>query len=959
MHESGILSGHCGRTHWVAACCLLLLIGHREARGVTPEVLAAEAARIDVAARISAATVAIFAGEQGGGSGVLVTPDGYALTNFHVVQPAGLAMRCGLADGRIYDAILVGLDPTGDVALVKLVGRDDFPFVTLADSDDVRVGDACYTVGNPFLLASNLQPSLSLGIVSGTHRYQFPAGTILEYTDCLQVDAAINPGNSGGPLFNAVGQVIGVNGRASFEKRGRVNVGVGYAISSNQLHHFMGSLRGGRLVDHASLGATVATGADGKVYVSDILESADAYRRGLRYDDEIVSLAGRSIRTVNALKNVLGILPAGWRVPLSFRREGRLNEIMVRLASVHSAAELAEIVSGRRPGPGRPDGEKPGGPGEGPPAEAAPTASAAESLPKSLRDLYESRTGYANYHFNRLERDRVAAAMAQATGVLEPGGTWELQGTLETGRPFRIELSDTVARIDLPTGTSTLDPAAALDSSPVPPGSGGLLAALVIWRKMLLEGPAAVGRTDFLGNAPLLTESAPWSRARPLADALATSFGGVEAEVFVAPAEAAAAAGLVQGIDLWASPRADPCEVRFGGFAAIKSGGPRLPTWMEVHAGNARFGRFTFDRITIASSQAADSVAVSADEDTPAGAVEGTTDEASRVGRPPAVNDAVLVTAARQVVKIYGAGGYRGLESYQSGILVSPDGDIMTAMSTVLDSEEIDCVLDDGRRYAAKLIGIDPKREMALLKIAGQDLPAISLETPAAGDRPGSWAYALSNLFGVAVGDERVSVQRGVLSAVVPLAARRGAYEAPFDGDVYLLDFTVNNPGSAGGLLVDATGRPLGMLGKELRSTTAGIWLNYAVPLREVAESYRALLEGRPPEREAMAEFTSFDTALLGFLLVPNVLEKTPPFVEAVVDASPAALAGLQADDLLVAVGNRSVTSCAAVAEQLGRIDEGDPVRLSVIRDGVIVECDLGPRPAAPTTLSVSTDSSP
>jgi len=120
----------------------------------------------------------------------------------------------------------VGIDPTGDVSLIRLLGRDDFPAASIVDSDTVKPGDACFAIGNPFLLATNFQPSVSWGIVSGTHRYQYPAGTLLEYADCIQTDAAINPGNSGGPLFNENGDLIGVNGRGSFEKRGRVNVGV-------------------------------------------------------------------------------------------------------------------------------------------------------------------------------------------------------------------------------------------------------------------------------------------------------------------------------------------------------------------------------------------------------------------------------------------------------------------------------------------------------------------------------------------------------------------------------------------------------------------------------------------------------------------------------------------------------------------------------------------------------------
>ena len=285
-----------------------------------PEVLSAQQERIRVIEAAAKTSVSIFAGSSGGGSGVLISPDGYALTNFHVVQPAGIAMRCGLNDGELYEAVLVGLDPTGDLAIIKLLGKDSFPYAPIGDSDTVSVGDACYTIGNPFLLATNLQPSVSAGIVSGVHRYQFPAGTLLEYADCLQVDAAINPGNSGGGLFNANGELIGINGRASFEKRGRINVGAGYAISANQVKNFLGILKSGHLADHATLGATVATSADGRVVVSDILESSDTWRKGLRIDDEIIELAGRRVRSVNAFKNILGTLPAGWRVPLVFRR---------------------------------------------------------------------------------------------------------------------------------------------------------------------------------------------------------------------------------------------------------------------------------------------------------------------------------------------------------------------------------------------------------------------------------------------------------------------------------------------------------------------------------------------------------------------------------------------------------------------------------------------------------------
>lgn len=604
----------------VSAWCLATLVASAaltaQAGDVAPAVLDAQQQRVEIMQRASAAAVAIFAGEAGGGSGVLISPAGYALTNFHVVQPAGVAMKCGLADGRLYDAVLVGLDPTGDVALVKLLGRDDFPAAELADSDDVEVGDFCFAAGNPFLLATDFQPSISAGIVSGTRRYQFPAGTILEYADCLQVDAAINPGNSGGGLFDAQGRLIGVNGRASFEKRGRVNVGVGYAISANQLRNFLGLLKGGRLVDHATLGATVATSADGRVVVSDILESSDAWKRGLRYDDEIVALAGRSVRTVNAFKNVLGTLPAGWQVPLVYRRGGRREEIAVRLASVHTAAELASIVEGKPklpagqppmpPGHGDPGIPKEGGiPDEGGgPGKAAGPQEPDElqrraTLPDAVKAVYESRRGFTNHHFNTVERDRVARLIA-ADGLAAPlGSRWVLTGQLATGKGFRIELSDTEGVIDLPTGTTRVDATGELDINPSPPGSGGMLAALLLWRRLLREGPEPLGRTSYWGTVPLDPRGFGEAGGPRLVDMLESSVAGVEARFTVGDD------GSVTGIDLWTAPDADPCEVRF--TAARPDRGQPLPqnlpagipAVIEVRHGNELFGEFLVEQAVL------------------------------------------------------------------------------------------------------------------------------------------------------------------------------------------------------------------------------------------------------------------------------------------------------------------------------------------------------------------------
>lgn len=317
---------------------------------------------------------------------------------------------------------------------------------------------------------------------------------------------------------------------------------------------------------------------------------------------------------------------------------------------------------------------------------------------------------------------------------------------------------------------------------------------------------------------------------------------------------------------------------------------------------------------------------------------------AARAAAESASPQRTAAAAARSVVKVYGAGGVRGLEAYQSGIVVSPDGRILTVMSTVLDADSVTCVFDDGRRCEARVVGIDPRRELAVLQVEETDLSAFELTSrPRA--RAGTRVMAVSNLFGVAAGDERVSVQRGVVSAVVPLEARRGAAEAPYTGVAYLVDCTTSNPGAAGGALVDSRGELVGMLGKESRSTASGIWLNYALPVDELLLGVEGILSGAPPPAAAVADRPRFDLRGLGLGLVPDLLERTPPFVDSVQAGSRAAAAGIRPDDLVIVVGGRAVASRAAVEEAVAAIPTGERVGLTLVRDGALVEVDLGPRP--------------
>lgn len=306
---------------------------------------------------------------------------------------------------------------------------------------------------------------------------------------------------------------------------------------------------------------------------------------------------------------------------------------------------------------------------------------------------------------------------------------------------------------------------------------------------------------------------------------------------------------------------------------------------------------------------------------------------------------AVIRSVQPKIVKIYGAGGFRGLEPYQSGFLVSPEGHVLTVWSYVLDTDYITATLDDGRKFEAKLLGADPRLEMALLKIEAGDLPYFELAEGASADS-GAQVLAFSNLFGVATGDEPASVQHGVVAVKTHLEARRGVFETPYHGPVYILDAMTNNPGAAGGALTDRQGRLLGMLGKELRNSLNGAWLNYAIPAAELAPTAAEIRAGKFVARSADDDRPkpehALSAALLGLVLVPDVLDRTPPYVDRVRPGSPAAMAGLRPDDLVLFVNNQLVPSRQSLEDEIERIDSADKVRLTVMRDQKLIEVELG-----------------
>jgi serine protease Do len=613
------LALHLGRArlHAILPAVLPALLGITlsavRADGLDRRVLEAQAKRIAVIEKVTPTVVAIFAhGGQGGGSGVLISKDGYALTNFHVVQGSGPIMQCGLADGILYDSVLVGLDKVGDVALIKLLPQQegkDFPAASLGDSDKVKAGDWSLAMGNPFLLATDFTPTVTYGMVSGVHRYQYPEASrgLLEYTDCIQVDTSINPGNSGGPLFNMEGELIGINGRISLEKRGRVNSGVGYAISINQIKNFLGHLRAGLDTDHASLGAIISNkeedGTQSGMMVTKILDDCDAHRRGLDYNDELVSFAGRPIANQNQYLNVLGLFPKGWRVPLVYRRDNEKREILVRLMGV----QRQELSEDGRPKPQEPLPPRtpPRPPERRPPAPSADSSSAKES---PAAKLYEPKPGFANFYFNKIERDRLWAEFRKHGDFGASPGGWSMEGEFEIHQkvtPATVLLSEEktadgkstrpVVRLTLGGIGFKVDPLK-IGQDPQdltePPGSGGLLMALYHYRRLLTLGEKGFeGRFAHGGDEPFYPPPADGSTPKNPSDlrvdteVLTTEHAAIPAKWYFARADKTLLGGEVTVVK-----DQDPCELYFSDYRPVD--GKALPHRVDVHYGNGRFGIF-------------------------------------------------------------------------------------------------------------------------------------------------------------------------------------------------------------------------------------------------------------------------------------------------------------------------------------------------------------------------------
>ncbi|HAG52991.1 MAG TPA: hypothetical protein DCL21_04300 [Alphaproteobacteria bacterium] len=270
-------------------------------------------------------------GTSGVASGVVVSSDGYVVTNYHAVEGAK-SLRVKFSNKKVYDATVVNYDEKTDLAVLKIGTYDAFPYVNFANSDSVQVGELVFAIGSPY----GLEHSVSMGIISGKNRQTGNYG----YEDFLQTDASINPGNSGGPLFNLDGYLIGIN-TANLTQTGGSN-GIGLAIPSNLVKRVIIQLQQKGSVKRATIGVEVAdinqevkqllglSSYNGAV-VHKLLANSPASNAGVVPGDVIVRLNGQEIRSSGQYNKQMEHSRVGSKVRVGILRNGKVRTIVLHL----------------------------------------------------------------------------------------------------------------------------------------------------------------------------------------------------------------------------------------------------------------------------------------------------------------------------------------------------------------------------------------------------------------------------------------------------------------------------------------------------------------------------------------------------------------------------------------------------------------------------------------------------
>lgn len=305
------------------------------------------------------------------GSGFIISPDGYVVTNNHVIAPAGEnatvdTITVTLADRREFQAKVIGRDTTSDLAVLK-IEANNLPFVRFGDSTRVRVGDWVIAVGNPF----NIGATVTAGIISALHRGITGGGAYDRY---IQTDASINMGNSGGPMFDLSGNVIGINTALISPTGG--NVGIGFAIPAEQARPVIDALRRGvrpqrgylgvsfQEIDDDNMAEALGVPKNSGGLIRAVTPGGPADRAGLQQGDVITKINGRPVNEDDRMAYLVANLQPGSRIPMEIVRNGQRRNLTVAIGERPTEEELAKLSGVEDPRPVRPPAESQQSPGQ-------------------------------------------------------------------------------------------------------------------------------------------------------------------------------------------------------------------------------------------------------------------------------------------------------------------------------------------------------------------------------------------------------------------------------------------------------------------------------------------------------------------------------------------------------------------------------------------------------------------
>ena len=270
---------------------------------------------------------------RGGGSGVIISPDGYIVTNNHVVEDA-TELRVKLYDQRTFDAEIIGTDPTSDVALIK-IDAEDLPTLRFGSSDALRLGEWVLAIGSPL----ELQSTITAGIVSAKARNLGAIPNEYSIESFIQTDAAVNPGNSGGALVNTAGELVGIN--TLIQSQTGTYIGYSFAVPSSIVQKVITDLREYGVVQRAVLGVEYRNNDNGEgVVVAAVREGSAAEEAGIEPDDIITHIDGTKLDQTNTLTEIIGKLRPNDKVKITVKRGDQTKQFEAVLRNKAGKAEL-------------------------------------------------------------------------------------------------------------------------------------------------------------------------------------------------------------------------------------------------------------------------------------------------------------------------------------------------------------------------------------------------------------------------------------------------------------------------------------------------------------------------------------------------------------------------------------------------------------------------------------------